>query len=192
MLDARKPSDPVKHLTSWSSKSRIAMANRFPFLRIPRTRAALVVLAVMTLFLTCDAARTQNSPSSTGISKDSPASTTTRLALGKKLMLKDGSYQLVREYQIEGDRVRYYSLDSSQWEEMPVDLVDWDKTKKIAADEANEQASEISKVKHAESERQAELLDVDASVEIAPKVFLPQGEGLFAFDGKTVLKLAQA
>ncbi|HWF38456.1 MAG TPA: hypothetical protein VG322_08050 [Candidatus Acidoferrales bacterium] len=107
-------------------------------------------------------------------------------------MLKDGSYQLIREYQIEGDRVRYYSVDSSQWEEMPADLVDWDKTKKVAADEAKEDAAEIGKVKHEESERQGELLDVDASVQIAPGVFLPQGEGLFAFDGKKILRLAQA
>ncbi len=62
------------------------------------------------------------------------------LPRGKKLMLKDGSFQLVREYQIEGDRVRYYSVDSSQWEEMPADLVDWDKTKKVAEEEAGRDA----------------------------------------------------
>ena len=107
-------------------------------------------------------------------------------------MLKDGSFQLIREYQIEGDRVRYYSLDSLQWEEMPADLVDWDKTKKIEADQAKQDAATVATVKSQESERQAELLDVDASVEIAPGVFLPSGDGLFAFDGKKVMKLAQA
>ena len=114
------------------------------------------------------------------------------LPRGKKLMLKDGNFQLIREYHLDGDRVRYYSLDSLQWEEMPAELVDWDKTKKVETEEAKEDAAAISKVKSVESQRQAQLLDVDASVEIAPKVFLPSGEGLFAFDGKKVLKLAQA
>ncbi|MGH9648677.1 MAG: hypothetical protein ACRD4E_17890, partial [Bryobacteraceae bacterium] len=36
------------------------------------------------------------------------APTTSR---GQKLVLKDGSFQLVREYAVQGDRVRYYSLD---------------------------------------------------------------------------------
>src|ERR1700683_934918 len=51
------------------------------------------------------------------------------LPRGKKLMLKDGSFQLVREYQVEGDRVRYYSVDRDGWEEVPAALVDLDKTK---------------------------------------------------------------
>jgi hypothetical protein len=107
-------------------------------------------------------------------------------------MLKDGSFQLVREYQVEADRVRYYSIDSGQWDEMPADLVDWDKTKKVAADEAARDATFVAKARATEAERTAEPLDIDASVEAAPGVFLPRGEGLFAFDGKTVLKLAQA
>jgi hypothetical protein len=114
------------------------------------------------------------------------------LPRGKKLMLKDGSFQLVREYQINGDRVRYYSIDSGQWDEMPADLVDWDKTKKVADDEAARDATFVAKARDTEEKRRADLLDIDASVEAAPGVFLPPGEGLFSFDGKTVLKLAQA
>jgi hypothetical protein len=123
---------------------------------------------------------------------DQQKSASIPLPRGKKLMLKDGGFQLIREYQVEGDRVRYYSLDSLQWEEMPADLVDWDKTKKVAAEEAQQDAAAVAKVKSLESQRQAQLLDVDASVEIAPGVFLPSGQGLFAFDGKKVLRLAQA
>lgn len=108
------------------------------------------------------------------------------------MFLKDGSFQLIREYQVDGDRVRYYSLDSSSWEEMPASLVDWDKTKKVAADEAQSDAAEVAAAKDREKKRNAEPLDIDASVEAAPGVFLPPGEGLFSFDGKTVLKLAQA
>ena len=44
-----------------------------------------------------------------------------------------------------------------------------------------------------EKARNTELkLDIDASLEAAPGVFLPPGEGLFAFDGKAILPLTQA
>ncbi len=46
-----------------------------------------------------------------------------------KLYFKDGSDQLVREYKIEGDRVNYYSIDREDWEEVPLSIVDLDKTK---------------------------------------------------------------
>lgn len=111
---------------------------------------------------------------------------------GKKLYLKDGSFQLVREYQVVGDRVRYYSLDSQQWEEMPESMVDWDATKKAAAQEQQERASIVKKAEKEQAEQNAEPMDIDASIEIAPQVFLPQGDGLFAFDGKSVVPMTEA
>ena len=114
------------------------------------------------------------------------------LPRGKKLLLKDGSYQLVREYKIEGDRVRYYSLDSSSWEAMPADLVDWDATKKAEADQAQRDATLAAKVEAQEAARVIPPLDIDASLEVAAGVFLPPGVNLFAFDGKSILSLPQA
>ena len=111
---------------------------------------------------------------------------------GIKLMLKDGSFELVREYQVEGDRVRYYNLDSSQWEQMPAALVDWDATKKAEAADASRESSILAKVHKQENERSAGTLDIDASLEAAPGVFLPSGVGLWAFDGHTVLPIGQA
>jgi hypothetical protein len=47
-----------------------------------------------------------------------------------KLYLKDGSDHLVREYQVEGERVRYYSVERSDWEEIPTELVDLARTER--------------------------------------------------------------
>lgn len=141
--------------------------------------------------------RAQNSPTappeaSPASSQSSSSSTGPALPRGKKLMLTDGSFQLVREYKIEGDRVRYYSLDSSQWEQMPAALVDWDATKKVAAEEAQRDAAVVAKVHRQEAVRLADPLDIDASLEVAPGVFLPPGDHLFVYAGTTVVPLPQA
>ena len=111
---------------------------------------------------------------------------------GKKLVMKNGTFLMAREYKVEGDRVRYYSMEEQQWEEMPETLVDWDATKKAVADEAARDASLVSKAHTQEQGRRAQPLDIDASIEAAEGVFLPPGEGLFVFDGKTISQLTQA
>jgi hypothetical protein len=121
-----------------------------------------------------------------------PSAATAALPRGKKLMLKDGTFQLVREYQVEGDRVRYYSIDQMGWEEIPESLVDWEATKKEGMEEAKRNVDLIAKARATDSARHAEPLDVDASIEIAPKVFLPPGVGLFEFDGKAIYPLTPA
>jgi hypothetical protein len=107
-------------------------------------------------------------------------------------MLKNGSYQLVREYQVDGDRVRYYSIDSSQWEQMPAALVDWEATKRVEADQAERDAEVLAKVHQQEAARVADPIDIDASLEVAPGIFLPAGDRLFVFDGKAISPLTQA
>lgn len=47
-----------------------------------------------------------------------------------RLYLKDGEYQIVREYHVEGDRVRYYTTERGQWEEIPLSLIDLTRTEK--------------------------------------------------------------
>ncbi|HEY4742137.1 MAG TPA: hypothetical protein VIH76_16185 [Candidatus Acidoferrales bacterium] len=113
-------------------------------------------------------------------------------ARGKKLVLKDGSFHLVREYEIQGDRVRYYSVERSSWEEMPADLVDWDATKQAELAESKENAALLEKVHKDEVQRKTIPVDIDASVEVAPNLFLPEGEGLFLLDHSAITELKQS
>ncbi len=80
-----------------------------------------------------------------------------------RLYLKDGTYQLAREYQVLQDRVRFYSTERSEWEEIPLELMDLDRTKKEIAEheaeiqqEAKEQAAEDAA--EAEAAREVKLV----------------------------------
>src|SRR6202050_5975225 len=92
-------------------------------------------------------------------------------AANLKLYFKDGSDQLVREYQVENDRVRFYSLDRDDWEEVPASLVDLDKTKaeiKSRADEIRAGVDADAAEKKAERTARKEV----ASVPADPGVYL--------------------
>jgi hypothetical protein len=114
------------------------------------------------------------------------------IAPGKKLVLKDGSFQLVREYQRNGDRIRYYSLERAAWEELPASMVDWNATAKAeAADKAADEALALKAHKQEQEYRPEPPIDVDASLEVAPGTFLPGGEGLFVVEGKSIVQIPQ-
>lgn len=111
---------------------------------------------------------------------------------GKKLVLKDGNFQVVRSFERKGDRVRFYSLERNEWEEIPASMVDWEATAKAEAASEKESAAYLSKI-HAQEEaaRTEVVMDIDASLQVAPGVFLPPGEGMFLITGKSVTPLAQ-
>ena len=109
------------------------------------------------------------------------------LARNHRLILKDGSYQLVRQYTIAGDRVRYLSLERSDWEEMPVDLVDWDATRKWERDHATPTGEAPSPaMKEAEDidkeETDERNLQKARMPEVSPGLELPDEDGVFALD----------
>lgn len=106
--------------------------------------------------------------------------------------MKDGSFQLVREYQRSGERVRYFSAERGDWEEIPAAMVDWDATAKADAAAAKDAEALLKTIHHQEQEQRAEMpVEVDASLPVAPGVFLPPGEGMFVVEGKSVTPLDQ-
>jgi len=109
----------------------------------------------------------------------------------QKLYLKDGSYQLVSKYEVNGDRVRYYSVERSQWEEIPASLVDFNATGRVQKEEATQQQKALEEAKQIDKER-FERLAADLGFEVAPGVRLPKEEGVFAFDGTRVIRMVQS
>jgi hypothetical protein len=112
---------------------------------------------------------------------------------GLKLMLTDGTYQLVREYERNGEHVRYYSLERGAWEELPASMVDWNATAKMEEEEKKRSTELVEKVhKQEEARRMDNVADIDASLRVGDGAFLPSGEGMFLVEGKTIRILDQA
>jgi hypothetical protein len=110
------------------------------------------------------------------------------LPKGKKLVLTDGTFQLAREYTVEGDRVRYWSVERSQWEEIPANLVDWDATHKSEAEQAGRDAELKAKIKASRLAQLTKDIDVDRSLEIKPGLFLPDAVGFYALDRDKLIR----
>jgi len=107
-----------------------------------------------------------------------------------RLVLKDGSYQIVRKYEVVGDRVRYISLErAGDWEEMPESLVDWNATRKWERDHAEQtavaddaspamkEAEDIDKEEATERAEQAARMP-----EVAKGLELPDQDSVFVLD----------
>src|SRR6266853_1361726 len=101
--------------------------------------------------------------------------------LSKRLILKDGSYQLATKWEVKGDRVRYLSAERSEWEEVPNSMVDWAATNTYEKDRAaGKPAPEaVALDKELEAERQA---DEARSPHVAPGLRLPDDGGIILLD----------
>jgi hypothetical protein len=116
----------------------------------------------------------------------------------KRLILKDGTYQAVKQYEVKGDRVHYMSAERNEWEEMPSDLVDWPATEKYEKERA---ASAIPEAAAIDKETDAEIEAADREEqsrlpEVAPGLRLPDDSGVYLLDSyqgqPQVVELGQA
>src|SRR5262245_23073082 len=98
----------------------------------------------------------------------------------RRLILKDGSYELIGEYRIKGDRVQYFSSERREWEEMPNSLVDWPATEKYAKEAAAEKQARLREITEAEAKERA-FTDAQTPL-VSPGIRLPAAGGVFLLD----------
>jgi len=105
-----------------------------------------------------------------------------------KLYLKDGTYQLVREYKTEGDRVKFYSIERSDWEEMPAALVDLKRTDAETTArkaELEKHSQELADEEDARREQHSEIMKIPRD----PGVYTLENDKLRVFPaGESVLR----
>jgi hypothetical protein len=107
-----------------------------------------------------------------------PASAQT---LAHRLILKDGSYQSVTKYEIKGERVRYFSAERGEWEDVPKSLVDWDATEKY--EQGRLQGTPAPEAVQLDKELEAEQKAEEArSPHVAPGLRLSDDGGIFLLD----------
>lgn len=122
----------------------------------------------------------------------------TQTVTRKRLILKDGSYQIVTKWQLKGKRVRYYSAEREEWEEVPNELVDWPATEKWnqehgpGSSDAEGQAVAPSTETPEQQQKEAAEIDREAAAEkadqlarmpvVAPGLNLPDRGGIFVLD----------
>ncbi len=109
------------------------------------------------------------------------------LSKNHRLILKDGSYQVVREYKIDGDRVHYFSQERGDWEDLPVQLVDWDATRKWEQDHLSAESQDASpamkEAAEIDKEEADEREDEKARMpEVSKGLELPDEDGVFVLD----------
>ncbi len=100
-----------------------------------------------------------------------------------KLYLKGGGDLIVTEYKVDGERVRYYSAERGAWEEVPLELVDLDRTRQ---EQEKDAAWRAGRDQETEIERQAERR---ARTELHR---VPLDDGVYYLDGEKIMPVQQA
>lgn len=102
-----------------------------------------------------------------------------------RLILKDGSYQVVMSYQVKGKVVSYVSAERGSTEDIPFDLIDWDATHKWERQHAP--AADNGVAQPPPPAIDPELLKEEAdraalTPEVAPDLHLPELDSVLALD----------
>jgi hypothetical protein len=114
-----------------------------------------------------------------------------------RLYLKDGDFHLVREFEVLRDRVKYYSVERGDWEEIPLELVDLKRTRELIARNEEERRKEDQAEREeraAEREQEREIASVPDEpgvywIENGKPVALKVGEVKYTVDKKrSILK----
>src|ERR1700691_4862624 len=109
-------------------------------------------------------------------------------APNQRLILKDGSYQVITKYQKVGDRVRYFSAERGQWEELPENLVDWAATETWAKEhkpgaQPHEPPPPVSPaIPEAAAIDKEEQHARARTPDVSPGLRLPDQDGIWALD----------
>jgi hypothetical protein len=101
--------------------------------------------------------------------------------LARRLILKDGTFQLITKYEVKGDRVRYMSAERDDWEELPASLVDWPATEQYEKDRAAGESAPEAVQLDKEIEHESELAEAKLP-QVAPGLRLPEDSGVFLLD----------
>ncbi len=100
-----------------------------------------------------------------------------------RLYLKDGTFQLVKDYQVTADRVRYLSAERDEWEEIPLALIDLNRTKQEAAE--HEEQVKLEQKEDAEEDAAVREQKQEAAS-------VPEETGAYYVHGETLEPVKQA
>lgn len=100
--------------------------------------------------------------------------------LTQRLILKDGSYQSVVKYEVQGDRVHYLSAERYEWEDLPSSLIDWDATRKY--NDSLTSGKMHTRIVETPEEREEREKEAANSPTVAPGLSLPGSGGVFLLD----------
>jgi hypothetical protein len=198
LLLAENPSVPtlitravVRKVAGW----RMPMRSDIEHVKVLPLSLTLCVVAIVFVAVTAQGAKlgfSKQEQETQGIGQDTEQSEiAVPLPKGKKLILTDGSFHIVREYHREGDRVRYYSLERSAWEEIPAALINWEATQKTEAEQAAQEKELDNKIAETKKAARFAGMDVDRSFEVRPGIFLPDDVGFYAVDANRIASLQQ-
>jgi hypothetical protein len=107
-----------------------------------------------------------------------------------RLFMTDGTYQVVSTYEVHGDRVRYYSVERSDWEEVPTSQVDFPATKRAQEEEKATAKKNVEAAKELEQQRFDK--PPEDGLEVAPGIHLPSEDGIYTVEGLRLVRLIES